>query len=490
MIPQSKRIGTNLPETIKLYCQQQIKDRSIEQMDRNMVPSVMMKLPENGRIPPGNIPKPLVISSGSKTIGSTTSMKASVPPKPVPPKPVFGRSQSWRPRSGSAGSNNYNLSIQLLPPVLEQPHLEKPYKLERSSSDSHPKPHPVTPDSSPTTSTHPSGARARSFSSSAVTPTSSDGSPSSRETMNSLLSNLSMRRHKYGDTHPKVGSAWNRIGNFFFRACQYEHALNAFKHAVACYPVGEADLACTYSNLGVTYWASGGEGAADQGMLFLQKAMDLYEIHAIAAGGDPENSISVATVLYQMGLCQTLRKQHNDALTCLKKCQKIQGTLLGPRDIQVGRTLDAIGKVHFFKGEYSIAMECHEEARRIKAAASGPHDAAVVASLLNIAAVHQATKNWTAALGKYTKALQMQMSELVRLRNQKEPPLLARAAQEVGETMQLMGDMHLHMMEKKEKAKRFYREASLFYQEAGLDEGDPRMRALKKHVGHSFIAEV
>ena len=126
--------------------------------------------------------------------------------------------------------------------------------------------------------------------------------------MNSLLSNLSMRRHKYGETHPKVGSAWNRIGNFFFRACQYEHALNAFKHAVACYPVGEADLACTYSNLGVTYWASGGEGAADQGMVFLQKAMDLYEIHAIAAGGDPENSISVATVLYQMGLCQTLRK--------------------------------------------------------------------------------------------------------------------------------------------------------------------------------------
>ena len=289
-----------------------------------------------------------------------------------------------------------------------------------------------------------------------------------------LLSNLGMRRHKYGETHPRVGRAWNRIGNFFFRACEYSHALDAYKHAVMCYKSCEAELACTYLNMGTAYWAS---GRADKAGSFLKKALDLFELNLMKENKNPAESPVIATTLYQMGLCYSLQKQYGEAMACLQKCQKMQGSILGPMNVEVGRTLDAIGKIHYFKGEYSTALHCHEEARRIKSV-SGENEASVVVSLQNIAAVHHATKNWTVAIAKYTQVMHLQKSELVRCRNQKGRPI-ARAAQQVGETLQLMGNMHLQM-EQKEQARRFYTEASLVYKESGLPDTDSRVEALAR----------
>ncbi|CAB9496063.1 Hydra magnipapillata [Seminavis robusta] len=316
--------------------------------------------------------------------------------------------------------------------------------------------------------------RARSYSSSSVTAYAAATPTSNRESFKALAASLGMRRVKYGETHPKVGSAWNRIGNYLFRSCQYSNALEAYKRAVACYKGGEPELGCAYSNMGTALWAS---GRPDKAISFLEKALEAYELFEITEGGNPDESLAVASTLYQMGLCNTLRKQYGEALSCLKKCQKIQASLLPAMDIQVGRTLDAIGKVHYFKEEYSTALQCHEEARRIKSAA-GDNESAVVTSLLNIAAVHHATKNWNVALSKYAKVMHLQQSELIRCRNQKGQSLLTRAAQDVGETLQLMGDMH-RQMEQEGQALRFYKEALMVYQEAGLSQDDPRMLALK-----------
>jgi tetratricopeptide (TPR) repeat protein len=297
-----------------------------------------------------------------------------------------------------------------------------------------------------------------------------------QESFEALMSSLEKRRNKYGDMHPKVGLAWNRLGNYFFGACQYDHALKAYMQAVASYKVGEPRLGCAYSNLGTALWAS---GRPDKAIGFLEKALEVYELNEISGGGNPDESLAVASTLYQMGLCHTLRKQYGAAFTCLKKCQKIQLLLLPSMDIQLGRTLDAIGKVHFFKEEYATALQCHEEARRIKSASGDNASAFVTTSLQNIAAVHHATKNWNVALKKYDKVMQLQRSELVRCRNQKGQHLLARAAQDIGETLQLMGDVH-RQMDEEDKALRFYKDALMVYQEAGLAVDDPRMAALKQ----------
>lgn len=318
-------------------------------------------------------------------------------------------------------------------------------------------------------------ARGRSHSSNSVISSAYNTTTASRaDYMDWLLSDLGVRRRKFGETHPRVGKAWNRIGNFFFRACEYLHALDAYKHAVVCYKSCEAELACTYLNMGSAYWAS---GRADKAGSFLKKALDLFEVNLVKEGKNPAESPVVASTLYQMGLCYSLQKQYGEAMACLKKCQKMQGSILGPMDVEVGRTLDAIGKIHFFKGEYATALHCHEEARRIKSA-SGGHETSVIVSLLNIAAVHHATKNWTVAIAKYTKVMHLQKSELVRCRNQKGRQI-ARAARDVGETLQLMGNMHLQM-EQKDQARRYYTEASLVYKESGLPDTDPRVEALAK----------
>jgi tetratricopeptide (TPR) repeat protein len=401
---------------------------------------------------------PLAILSKSDDNKSPEHAANSIPPpKAAPPKPN-------RPRSGSAGPVLASPS-----PVPNTAQLEQPYALQRSSSNSKAK-------SLMRPSTHDKHRRTRSYSSSSVASyVSVTSSSNSESSMTSLLSSLEVRRHKYGETHTKVGSAWSRIGSYFFQSRNFPQALEAFKHAVVCFPVGEPALAASYSNIGTVYWAS---GQPEQAITFLEKALEIYELIELSEGRDPEESLEVANTLYQMGLCNTLRGLSCEALANLKKCQKIQASQLSSRDIQVGRTLDAIGKVHYFKEEYSTALQCHEEARRIKSA-SGENDNAVITSILNVAAVHHATKNWNAALSNYTKVMYLQKSELVRCRNQKGQPLVSRAAQEVGETLQLMGNLHSQMGEEA-KAQRFYKEATLLFEEAGIPEDDPRFAALKQ----------
>jgi len=290
------------------------------------------------------------------------------------------------------------------------------------------------------------------------------------------MSNLSIRRHKYGEVHPRVGRAWNVIGNYFFRVCQYSHALGAYKHAVLCFKACEPELACTYSNLGAVYWAS---GQADNAISFLQKALDIFELNLVMDGNNPNECLAVASTLFQMGLCKSILKEHKEAMALLKRCQKIQGRILGPMDVQVGRTLDAIGKVYYMKEEFLSALHCHEEARRIKSATPG-NETAVAISMLNIAAVHRATKNWNVAISNYTRAMYLQKSELVRCRNQKGRPV-ARAAQEVGETLTLMGDLHLQI-DKQEQAERLYKEAALVYREAVLGENPASQEELRTKI--------
>lgn len=309
---------------------------------------------------------------------------------------------------------------------------------------------------------------------------SSSVTPSSASSLKAMFAHLSLRRQRYGETHIKVASLWNRIGNHYFVNCQYEHALDAYKHSAMCdHSSTSIDLASIYANIGTSYMAL---GRANKSVSFMRKALDIYELQLISEGLNPDRSTIIADTLYQLGLCLTIQRNLDEALKCLARCQKIRATLLGSKHIQMGRTMDAIGKVHFMKQEYTEALHFHEEALRIKQSAIEEDEnscrSAIITSLLNIAAVHSATQRWNAATSIFSKVMQLQKTELVRCRNEKGQSL-ARAARELGDTMTLLSQLYYRQDQEKE-ANKLEKEALLVYQEGGMSQDDPRLSDIEK----------
>jgi tetratricopeptide (TPR) repeat protein len=351
---------------------------------------------------------------------------------------------------------------------------------------------------------------------------------SASRTLSHLHSTLQMRLHRHGANHPLVAEVWNRLGNYFFRSRTYQQALECYREAVRCCTStssgssiiifggsnGEGteqerddeaketaaasmnQLATAYRSMGATHWATGKSNLA---IPFLHKALDVYETHDVFAKHRSKHVfLAVASTWHQLGLALSLQQSYDDALKALWQAKSIREQVLGPRHVEVGRTVDAIGKVFCFQGNFDAALTCHQDALAIKRAAakkstsasSTPANSGVVTSLMNLAALHQVRGESSQAIHLYEQVLRMQMAALVQGRSSSgnKSWLLVRAAMEVGETLLLLSDLFdnksgsqdnpntVSQHQHQRQAQRMCKEAILVYREVGLEEQHPQMQ--------------
>lgn len=346
---------------------------------------------------------------------------------------------------------------------------------------------------------------------------------SASKTLSQLHATLQMRLHRFGANHPQVAEMWNRLGNYFYRSRAYDQALECYLEAIRCCTCSNTgssnsnemddtagaiaaaaatssldQLATAHRNIGAVFWAT---GKADRAIPSLHKALDVYDSHTKAFTHNPPKNVrlAVASTWYQLGLALTLQQSYDSALDALWHAKSIREHSLSPTHIEVGRTIDAIGKVFFFQQNYDAALKCHQDALEVKRASaatskkrmgassgsSSPIHATsgVVTSLMNIAAVHQVRGEVTQAIQLYEQVLQMQMAVLAQGRSSSghKSWLHVRAALEVGETLLLLSDLYYSKRSSVGtqfvvKAYRLCKEAKFVYREAGLDDDHPQMQ--------------
>ena len=300
-----------------------------------------------------------------------------------------------------------------------------------------------SPSSSPRPRRH---SRRRSSSSQIVVP----------RDIKSLEKTLQYQISQVGEKHPSVGALYNCIGNWHFRMQNLNGAVHAYQQAVQCDP-GE-HLAAAYANLGTVYWSRGNIEAAVQ---VLHQALRSYELDLVTEGKSPEDSLPIANCYHQLGLCHALQGNAPKALHSLERALRIRQS--HGQDVAVGRTLDAMGKVHLIQGDLDRALTCHQEALNKLLRAN----ADTLTTQINIAAVHMARRDYNSALMVYHQVLAKQKSALKATKAGSSH----EAAKAVYATLQSMARC-FDQMNQGPGALRYRQEASSVLEEAGLSQTD------------------
>ena len=285
-----------------------------------------------------------------------------------------------------------------------------------------------------------------------------------------LQQQLKQLQSQYGETHAMVATTWNWIGNAHFRQGNMEAALQAYKKAVLCEP-GE-HLADAYANMGTVHWTTGNVAEA---IPFLRNALSVHEYNVMSRGQDPNTSIPVAGVQYQLGLALTLHKDYEEALISLNQARAIRERVLGTIHMDVARTLDAIGKVHFLQGEHQEALDCHLQALNIKECL--PQDtgrASIAVTIMNVVTIHRAQENLADAGIWMHRLLAAQKHQFMAHKTK-------ALCLEIGASLTTLGDIYDSAMQYGEGAA-CYREADVYYAKARIPEEDPRRVALRNRL--------
>jgi len=287
-----------------------------------------------------------------------------------------------------------------------------------------------------------------------------------------LKRKMKHRREKYGEIDYRVGQVWNYIGNYYFKNQEHAKALYSYKGAVMCYDGDDAHIGAAYGNIGTVYWTTGDLANA---VIFLNKALEMYRFMESAQGHDPDSSIQVSNVLYQIGLVLSLQQNFKAAMSTLKYCRLVREKALGNMHLDLARTIDAIGKVHLFIGELDYAMACHQQALEMKRGLAGDSDSAVITSLMNIAAVHQAREMYDEAIYAYLAVLTVQKQAFLTCNVDGQA---LRLAKEAGETLYALAQIH-SLNGNPHESSLAIKESLLFYREAGLSMDDPKVLSLQ-----------
>ena len=217
---------------------------------------------------------------------------------------------------------------------------------------------------------------------------------------------LVMLQQKFGTQDSRVAAIWNKIGNYHVRDSDFEAAVEAYNEAIKCEP-GE-HLADSYGNMGSVLFKL---GKVDESVHYFKNALIVREYNLMSEGKDPKCSLNIATLQYQIGLAQTLRKRYDEAWQALRGACEIQAIVLGEKHADMAKTLDAIGKVYLLRNNHKAALACHEEALSIKKGLSGGHDAktrSLLTTMQNIAVVHKAGVDLDTTICAYGAVLRAQ----------------------------------------------------------------------------------
>lgn len=268
-------------------------------------------------------------------------------------------------------------------------------------------------------------------------------------TIQTLVRTLPKHIRKFGATHESTAALYNELGNAHFRIGQNDAAAKAYKKAVACDP-GE-HLVSAYSNLATVYWK---QGQVKEAINFLQQAWGFHEISTLSSGKSMQTSPTAANICHQLGLCHSLSMDFDKALQYLEQAREIRFRIAGSSDVLVGRTIDAIGKVHWMKGDLDSAMQCHAMALSCLTKLHAP----TINTLQNMARVHMAANRLEAAasvLGEVAKVQRMNLAQAVP-----GTPSRSGASKALHETLVVLADLH-SKMDHRDQADRFSQEVSL-----------------------------
>lgn len=287
--------------------------------------------------------------------------------------------------------------------------------------------------------------------------------------VSSLQHQLKQLQQQYGAEHAMVATTWNWLGNAHFRQGNMPAALEAYKKAVLCEP-GE-HLADAYANMGTVHWASGN---VEESITYLQNSLSVHEYNVMSRGQDPNTSLPVGAVQYQLGLALTLHKDYEAALESLHQARAIRERVLGHQHMDVARTLDAMGKVFSLQGRFPQALDCHLQALRIKEDLPLEGRSALFVTISHIAGVCRSQNNLADAGVWMHRLLKEQKNEFLAL---KTKSLCA----DIGASLTTLGEIYESAMQYSE-ATACYREADMYLAKARIAEDDTRRAILRERI--------
>lgn len=271
-------------------------------------------------------------------------------------------------------------------------------------------------------------------------------------TIQTLVRTLPKHIRKYGATHASTAALYNEIGNAHFRIGQNDAAAKAYKKAVACDPGKHSEhLVSAYSNLATVQWK---QGKVTEAINFLEQAWAVYELSTLASGKSMMTSPTAANICHQLGVCHSLSMNFDKALQYLEQAREIRVRIAGNSDVLVGRTMDAIGKVHWMRGDLESAMHCHGLALTCLTKLHAP----TINTLQNMARVHMAANRLEEAasvLGEIAKVQRMNLAQVTPGSSRRD-----EASKALRQTLDVLADLHTKMNHG-DQANRFSQEVSL-----------------------------
>lgn len=153
---------------------------------------------------------------------------------------------------------------------------------------------------------------------------------------------------------------YNQIGNIYFRQDQLDRAASYYSLAIQSSASG-ATLATSYLNLGTVCWRSGNISDA---IRYLETSLEC-EQHEEAIKHNKINTTTIAMVHHQLGLCYALTKNFVLAHESLNKALNIRMNMNSEVDVDVARTIDALGRIFFLEMKYDYSIFHHRRALQI-----------------------------------------------------------------------------------------------------------------------------
>jgi tetratricopeptide (TPR) repeat protein len=197
--------------------------------------------------------------------------------------------------------------------------------------------------------------------------------------------------------HAETAAIYNEMGNVHFRQGNLKAAQESYKRAITC--ESGKHVATAYMNLGTVYWS---QGDVRQALEMLEQALASHELDLLKVGKGLEDSPMAASVYHQLGLCHALKRDFGTAMTCMELAFKIRN--LSGATVDVGKTVDAMGKICYLQGDFYAAQEHHKSAYRLLAASN----AATETVLQNLANCYEATGDFSRAIGVWQDVAQQQ----------------------------------------------------------------------------------
>lgn len=321
---------------------------------------------------------------------------------------------------------------------------------------------------------------------------------------------LSILKLSFGDQHPLVASALNKIGTVYWRKGEYRIALRLLMDALQIFDLtlggkhlSNADVLC---NLGNVYLAIGNFSNAMKsfqrgfsilkvmlgdnhpavakmliriGMVYdeegkLNKAMKLYrEGLTIQKQSLGNTHVDVAATLNSIGVIYEKQHKFTKSLMSYEEALHIYTKELNERSVDVAVTLNNIGEVHRHLRKYDDAMGAYQKALTIMTDVLGKNHRNVAATLHNIALIHFCKGEYTQAIELYRRVLSIQ-----RLALGEEHPDIAVTLSNMGEVYEERGDNTTNPQE----AKNNYHKSVRLYKKA------LRVRRASLGSNHFFIA--